>query len=106
MAGDFCKAGKVRINDEKVKPAKKIQVGDMVTVDFKDFLKRYKVLDFVEKRVSAERAALCYEDCSPEKPKRDFFLNPGEVHQGVREKGAGRPTKKERRDLDRVWGIE
>gem|GEM_PF-3808890 len=63
--------------------------------------RKYKVLGFIPKRVSAELAANNYEDHSPE-PVNNYEpdLNTFELPQAVREKGEGRPTKKDRRDIE------
>lgn len=101
LAGQMCKAGRVLVNGEKVKPSKDIKLEDFVQVQHKSVIKIYKVLGFIEKRVSAEIAAHNYEDHSPEP---EPYLNPAdnnfELPQGVREKGEGRPTKKDRRAID------
>jgi len=101
LAGAMCKAGKVLVNHEKVKPSKEIKLEDEIEVQHKNVTKIYKVTGFIEKRTSAELAAKNYIDHSPAPEKA---LNPNESNyelpQAVREKGEGRPTKKDRRDID------
>ena len=102
LAGDFCKTGKVKVNGANAKPSKEIKLGDMVEVDHKIILKRYEVTGFIPKRVSAELAAQNYIDHTPPPEKSDEpvdYLSQSPVY---REKGLGRPTKKERRDID-MW---
>lgn len=103
LAGQMCKSGKVAINGEKAKPSKDIRLGDLVTVDHRSVLKKYEVTGFIEKRVSAELAAQNYIDHSPT-PVNDYqpSLNSYELPQAVREKGEGRPTKKQRRQIDHL----
>lgn len=97
-----CNAGRVSIGDEPAKPATKITVGDVVSARRGDRLVVYKVLDPIEKRVGAKLILDCVEDLSPiVAPKSDPILAPP---GGARERGQGRPTKKERRNIDRLRG--
>jgi ribosome-associated heat shock protein Hsp15 len=97
----MCKAGKVLVNGEKVKPSKDIKQADHVEVQHKSVTKIYEVTGFIEKRTSVEIAAQNYLDHSPEP---DTNYNPSEnnfeLPQAVRTKGEGRPTKKDRRAID------
>lgn len=101
LAGHMCKAGKVLVNGEKVKPSKEIKEGERIEVQHKSVTKIYEVTGFIEKRTSAELATQNYIDHSPEP---DPFNNPAgnnfELPQAVRAKGEGRPTKKNRRAID------
>jgi ribosome-associated heat shock protein Hsp15 len=101
-ASAACTSGRVRVNDEVAKPATKIDVGDLVEARRGDRLVVYQVTDLIEKRVGAERARACYDDRSPPVPER----NPEGVAgpAGARDRGAGRPTKRERRQIDRLRG--
>ena len=101
LASDACQSGKVKINNGRVKPSKIIQIGDMITVQ-KGFIKfDYEVSGIIEKRVSATIAQQNYVDHTPEeeliKQKSNLFST-----QYQREKGQGRPTKKDRRVLDKL----
>lgn len=97
LATSECKAGHVRINGETAKPASKVSVGDEVRYRFQGFDRILKVTGLIVKRTSAPIAAQNYEDLTPARPK---------VYVPVmrRDPGAGRPTKKERRELDRLFG--
>lgn len=97
LASSECKAGHVRVNGETAKPATAVKIGDEVRYRVQGFDRILVVKDLIKKRVGAPRAQACYEDLTPERPK---------VHLPVlqRERGAGRPTKKERRELDRLFG--
>ena len=98
QASDACKGGHVRVNGEKVKPAQALKVGDQVRVRRSDGWERIvTVAKLISKRVGPPIAAACYVDQSPPPPPREFA---GPV--AVRDRGAGRPTKRERRDLDRL----
>lgn len=95
------KAGHVRINGERAKPSTALKVGDEVRVynthDRREHIVIVKQL--LEKRVGAPVAVLAYDDRTPELPPKEE--RPAPVFQ--RERGAGRPTKQERRALERLW---
>lgn len=76
-------------------------MGETVEVKRRDFVAIYKVERIIEKRVGAPIAVECYTDLTPERPKVDPVF---EVPAGIRERGAGRPTKRERREMDRLRG--
>ncbi|QOQ39080.1 RNA-binding S4 domain-containing protein [Trueperella pecoris] len=92
-----CRAGHVRVNDEPVKAAAKVKVGDVVRYRVQGWDRILKVEKLLVKRVGAPVAREAYEDLTPERPK--IFIP---VMQ--REQGTGRPTKRERRELDRLFG--
>ncbi len=102
ISTDACKAGKVRIGDEPVKPSYLVGIDEVVVVKKDGFNFEYKVLDLIEKRVGAPIAATCYLDVTPETERNKYnawFTNAlGRAE--VREKGTGRPTKRERREID------
>lgn len=102
LATDACKAGKVRIGDEPVKPSYLIAPNEVVTVKKEGFNFRFRAIQLIEKRVGAPIAVTCYEDITPAEEKNKYntwFLNSmGSAEK--RERGAGRPTKKERREID------
>ena len=102
LASDACKAGKVKVGEEAVKPSYMLAEGEVVTVKKEGFSFQYRALQLIEKRVGAPIAVTCYEDVTPEAEKNKYqswFQNatPGAER---REKGSGRPTKKERREID------
>jgi ribosome-associated heat shock protein Hsp15 len=101
LAQKLVNGGHVRINAERcVNAATKIKRGDVLTVTLPRGIKVLKIVDLGENRGSATLAALLYEDLSPPPiPKHD---GPHPLPQAVREKGAGRPTKRQRRDTDRL----
>jgi ribosome-associated heat shock protein Hsp15 len=93
------KAGHGRVNGERAKPATNVKVGDRVVVRG-GVVERVLVVEKVlVKRVSASLAAEAVTDQSPPPPPRELA-----VRQAVRDRGAGRPTKRERRDIDRLRG--
>lgn len=95
-AGAACRGGHVRVNGVTAKPAQQVAVGDEVRVRLHGYERIVEVTDLIAKRVSAPVAAQCYIDRSPPPPPR-------EITAAVprRDRGAGRPTKRERRELDR-----
>jgi len=101
LAQKLANAGHVRVNSERtVNAASKVKVGDVLTITLPRGIKILKVVELGEKRGSATIAAELYEDLSPPPiPKSD---GPRPLSQAVREKGAGRPTKRERRDTDKL----
>lgn len=93
-----CKAGHVRVNGDRAKPAQTVRIGDEVRVR-KEREHIVVVRQILTKRVGAPIAVDAYEDRTPPPPPR--VLQPAAVR---RERGAGRPTKRDRRALDRLHG--
>lgn len=102
-----CEQGRVKIDDETVKASYKLVVGQTVVVRVNHMKKTLKVLRLIEKRVGADIAATCYEDISPEEDKIDFSKVKSSVlvPNAYRQKGDGRPTKRDRRDIDKYNDI-
>ena len=100
-AAAACKAGHVKLNDATVKPAQTVAVGDRVRawVNHREYV--YEVTDLVTKRVGAPRARECYIDHSPPPPSKEILASIPR-----RDRGAGRPTKRERRQLDKLRGMD
>jgi len=101
-ATEACKKGLVALGNLPVKPSHAVKPGQVVEVRKSHVIRTYKVLDVTEKRMSASLAAGFVEDITPpeqleimEIQKRLSWFN--------RKKGTGRPTKKKRRDLDRLF---
>ncbi|MEJ1920780.1 RNA-binding S4 domain-containing protein [Microbacterium sp. KHB019] len=91
-----CRAGHVRVNGDKIKAAQTVKPGDEVRVRISGFDRILIVRQTLTKRVGAPVAALAYEDRTPVREPIAAL--------GVRDRGAGRPTKRERRDIDRLRG--
>lgn len=96
-----CRAGHVRVNDERVKAAHPVRPGDTVRVRVHGLERVLVVRQTLTKRVGAPVAATAMDDLTPAPP-------PKEERPAVptRERGAGRPTKRDRRRLDRLRGRE
>lgn len=90
-----CAAGHVRVNGRPAKPATSVAVGDRVEARLHDRDRIVEVTRLIDTRVGAPIAVECYVDHSPPSPTRDTAV------AGEREHGAGRPTKRDRRQLDR-----
>jgi ribosome-associated heat shock protein Hsp15 len=94
-ASDACKGGHVRVNGSPAKPATSVKVGDTVTAQVHGRLRVLEVKRVISKRVGAPIAAECIIDTSPPAPDRKSLVF-------ERDRGSGRPTKRDRRDLDRM----
>jgi ribosome-associated heat shock protein Hsp15 len=101
MATDTVKSGKVKVGLISVKPSHLVQRGDVVIVKKNSINFTFKVVDLIEKRVGAQIAQQCYLDLTPEEELRkfdDWYMN--KTGSEVRDRGIGRPTKRDRRDID------
>ncbi len=97
-ATDACKGGHVRVNGKTAKPATPVAVGSMIEARAHGRHRIFEVMQVIDKRVGASVAAGCYVDHTPPEPEQD------RVRVADRERGSGRPTKRERRQLDRWRG--
>lgn len=91
-----CRAGHVRLNGNPVKAAQTIVPGDTIRVRQSGWDRTFEVLKVIQKRVGADAAKSAYIDHTPERPKLAIPQVP------LRDRGAGRPTKKDRREMDRL----
>lgn len=96
-----CKGGHVRVNGERVKPAYSVRVGDEVRLRHEGRERIVMVKRLIRKRVGAPVAVQCYVDNSPPPPPREAV-----APIGIRDRGTGRPTKRDRRDLERLRAME
>lgn len=101
-ATDACKGGKVRLNGADVKPSKAVKTGDMIVARKGVVVYTYRVLELVDKRQGAKFVPNYAENLTPAEelaklraPVETFFLK--------RDRGAGRPTKKDRRQMESLW---
>lgn len=101
-ATDACKGGKVRVNGNDIKPSRDVKVGDVIVVRKGAVTYTYKVLALIDKRQGAALVSQYAENLTPEEelaklkaPVETFFLK--------RDRGTGRPTKKDRRQMDALW---
>lgn len=101
-ATEACKGNKVQIGGQPVKPSREVKIGDIIQVRKGPVQYTYKVLQIAENRMGAQLVPDFAENLTPESelarlkaPVETFFVR--------RERGTGRPTKKERRELDALW---
>lgn len=94
-----CRAGHVRVNDATAKAAQPVRIGDVVRVRLHSVDRIYRVTGLAIRRGSATEAAQYFEDLTPPPPPR--VERPTAV---IRDRGAGRPTKRDRREIDRLRG--
>jgi ribosome-associated heat shock protein Hsp15 len=95
-AATACRGGHVRVNDRPAKPATSVSAGDTVRVRMHDRTRIVEVTNVIQKRVGAPQAQTCYVDHSPPPPPREA------LPVFARDRGAGRPTKRDRRMLDQL----
>lgn len=101
IASDACQNGRIKINNVQVKPSRIVAKGEIITVRKPPVLFTYRVIEILENRVSAKLVSNYIEDLTPEQEKIKLDIRHAGF-SGYREKGSGRPTKKERRSLDRL----
>lgn len=101
-ATDACRGNRITVNGQGVKPSREVKASDVIEVRKGPVLYRYKVLAPLEKRVGAKDVSVYAENLTPDSelaklhaPVESFFIH--------RDRGSGRPTKKERRDMDSLY---
>jgi len=102
LASEACKKGKVTIGGLSVKPSRSVYPGEIIQVRKMPVIYSFKVLDPIQNRVGAKLVSQYMENVTPQdeldklKMQDDFYIQ--------RDRGTGRPTKKERRTLDNLLG--
>lgn len=99
LAAKACDAGHVKLAGEGVKPAKLLRIGDTLEIVTPGGLRILEVRGLSETRGPAPIARALYDDHSPPPPPREYV-----APFARRERGAGRPTKRDRRDLGKLRG--
>ena len=103
LAANACKNNKVFLGETALKPSASIERGMTLHVKKEGYNMVYKVVDLLEKRVSAKLAEPCYENLTPEEELnkfKDWYMR-NKATTEFRTKGLGRPTKRDRRDIDK-----
>ena len=101
LAADAIKGGKVKVDDNPVKPSREVKVGDVIQVQIELLHKVVEVKTVVKNRVSPKQVPEVYNDLTPkEEYERIEFMRAYKAEW--RDRGAGRPTKKERRMIERL----
>ncbi len=103
-AADACKSGRVRVNSTEAKSSRDVRAGDILEVRKQNITFKFKVLDLIDRRQPAKLVAGFIENITSEEelaklhaPRENIFL--------YRERGTGRPTKKERREMEDLLGF-
>lgn len=99
-AAAACRSGHVRVNGSTAKAAQPVRVGDEVRIRAAGVERIVVVIRPITKRVGAPVAAECFTDHTPPPPPRELLATLPQ-----RDRGAGRPTKRERREIDRLRGL-
>ncbi len=103
LATEACKAGKIKLDGQNIKPARELKVGDEIVVSQNPLLKKVRVLGFPSQRLSAKLVPEYMEDhTAPEEYERIKLISETKVE--FRPHGIGRPTKKYRRLIDKLKG--
>ncbi len=104
LASEACRKGHVAIGGLPVKPSRAINLNDIVKVRKTPVTRTYKVLGLSGKRMSAKLVPDFVEDITPKEELEILEIQKNMLWHS-RDKGAGRPTKKERRDIDKLMDI-
>lgn len=97
-----CNGGKVRLNGSDVKPSKAVKSGDVIVVRKGAVTYTYKVLALIDKRQGPKLVPEYVENQTPQS-ELDKLRAPVETFFLKRDRGTGRPTKKDRRQMDNLW---
>ena len=103
QASDACRGGKIKIDGNNVKPSREVTTGDIINVQSGIIKKTFKVLKPVRNRVASKFVAELAEDLTPaeEYEKLDMLR---QLNSEKRDRGTGRPTKRDRRDINKLKG--
>jgi ribosome-associated heat shock protein Hsp15 len=101
IASDECRKGRIIINEIQVKPSRVILKNEIIKVKKPPVVYYYRVIDPIENRLGAKLVDKYIEDLTPDEEKIKLNIRDS-IGIIYREKGTGRPTKKERRQIDRI----
>jgi len=105
LATDAIDGGKIHVDSNRVKPAKEVKVGQVILIRRKELEMEVTVTALSNMRRGAPEAALLYEETAASLAKRQNLAVTGEADHAKRERGAGRPTKRQLRDIKRFTGL-
>ena len=105
IAADAVDGGKVRVDGDRAKIAKEIKIGMLINIRNKEFEIEVQVNELSNIRRGAPEAARLYVETEQSKAKRENAKITREADTGIRERGAGRPTKRQQRDIKKFTGI-
>lgn len=103
LAAEACTKGQVTINDQTVKPSRHVTVGELLMIRKPPMVHTYRVLGLLHNRLSAEKVKEYIEELTPDEEFKKMEMIRLQ-RNGIRERGTGRPTKRDRRDIDRFTG--
>jgi ribosome-associated heat shock protein Hsp15 len=106
IAVDAIESGKVRVDGDRTKPSKEIKIGMLINIRHKDFEIECEVSGLSYIRRGAPEAALLYKETAASIQKRENAKLTREADHAVRERGAGRPTKRQLREIKKFTGIK
>lgn len=101
LATEQIKKGRVMLNGASIKPSRTLQAGDTVQVKKPPITYSFKVLDVADKRMGAKEVPNFYKNITPQEELD--ILDVQKMATGRRDRGTGRPTKKERRDIEKFF---
>lgn len=106
IAADAVDGGKVRVDGDRAKPAKEIKIGMLINIRHKDVEIECEVTGLSNVRRGAPEAVLLYKETEASIQKRESAKLTREADHAVRERGAGRPTKRQLREIKKFTGIK
>jgi ribosome-associated heat shock protein Hsp15 len=104
LATTAIETGKVHVDSDRVKPAKEVHLGQVIHIRNRDFEVEVSVLALSNIRKGAPEAALLYAETPTSIAKRENAFATGEGEHALRERGVGRPTKRQQRDIKKFTG--
>jgi len=99
LAAEACKAGRVKLNNQNIKPSHEVKIGEIYQISKGNDRRVLKVTGLLEKRTDAKTAAPFYEDLTPVE-QTPAFKSMFHAPMLKRDSGTGRPTKRDRREID------
>lgn len=106
LATDAIETGKIHVDGDRVKPAKEVRLGQVIHIRLKELEMEVVVQALSVTRKGAPEAALLYEETAASLSKRENLAVTKETDHARRERGAGRPTKRQRRDIKKFTGMD
>jgi ribosome-associated heat shock protein Hsp15 len=106
LSADAVDSGKVRVDGDRAKPAKEVKIGALINIRNKDFEIEVQVIGLSNIRRGAPEAALLFAETEASQLKRDNAKITREDDHAVRERGAGRPTKRQQREIKKFTGLK
>lgn len=104
QATKACTLSRVRVNGERTKAHRNLAIGDHVEVEIGDWTRVLEVRELHDKPLPRKEASRVYEDLSPPRPRPDAMERLMRKTPVLRERGAGRPTKRDRRRIEKLRG--